>query len=287
MLPLRLAGLAFAALFAAAGALKYVPDVLPSFGGEDETYIVAINTDGKGGVPPKGEHRTEFITGADGIRYACSVPIRMENSTSGGENQDGFEGDSAKDEEMPNPWDHLEMLDTMCIFRQEGWWTYELCYGKHVRQFHQEDGRPDLEFLLGKFDEEMAPDNEVKVDTSSGNKNSRYISQHYNAGDFCDETQSHRSSEVRFYCEQRAYVSTTSIVSITEGPTCKYTVHVHTPAICRHPEFQIKDNTNIILCDPIDGKDEPQPILKDGSTQRDDLINEESKPPEIEFKEEL
>jgi Glucosidase II beta subunit-like protein len=26
----------------------------------------------------------------------------------------------------------------LCFYRIEDWWTYELCYKKHVRQFHKE-----------------------------------------------------------------------------------------------------------------------------------------------------
>jgi hypothetical protein len=34
----------------------------------------------------------------------------------------------------------------------DGWWTYEFCYGKHIRQYHQEKNmpiRPQDEYFLG------------------------------------------------------------------------------------------------------------------------------------------
>jgi hypothetical protein len=32
----------------------------------------------------------------------------------------------------------MNTLNTTCLLRQDGWWTYELCYGSGVRQFRLE-----------------------------------------------------------------------------------------------------------------------------------------------------
>lgn len=37
-----------------------------------------------------------------------------------------------------SPSELLAPLDTLCLYRIEDWWTYELCYAKSVRQFHKE-----------------------------------------------------------------------------------------------------------------------------------------------------
>ncbi|OWM89084.1 hypothetical protein CDL15_Pgr023930 [Punica granatum] len=37
---------------------------------------------------------------------------------------------------------------------QEGWWSYEFCYQKQLRQFHLEDEKVVQEFVLGVYDEE-------------------------------------------------------------------------------------------------------------------------------------
>ncbi len=36
-----------------------------------------------------------------------------------------------------DPSELLSALDSLCLYRIEDWWTYELCYKKHVRQFHK------------------------------------------------------------------------------------------------------------------------------------------------------
>ena len=53
----------------------------------------------------------------------------------------------------------LEPLSGVCLSRHEGWWSYELCYRRHARQFHLEAGtdakgkatsRVASEFVLGR-----------------------------------------------------------------------------------------------------------------------------------------
>eukprot|EP01111_Echinosteliopsis_oligospora_P010883 TRINITY_DN3466_c0_g1_i1.p1 TRINITY_DN3466_c0_g1~~TRINITY_DN3466_c0_g1_i1.p1 ORF type:complete len:161 (-),score=23.74 TRINITY_DN3466_c0_g1_i1:379-831(-) len=31
-----------------------------------------------------------------------------------------------------------QSLSSHCVLRLAGWWTYEFCYGKHMKQFHQD-----------------------------------------------------------------------------------------------------------------------------------------------------
>lgn len=39
-----------------------------------------------------------------------------------------------------------------CFYRLEDWWTYELCYEKHVRQFHREKEVLSSEYSLGVYE---------------------------------------------------------------------------------------------------------------------------------------
>ena len=49
----------------------------------------------------------------------------------------------------------MEPLSGKCLYRIEGWWTYEVCFGSHVRQYHEEADKspPKMDYYLGKFDE--------------------------------------------------------------------------------------------------------------------------------------
>lgn len=67
---------------------------------------------------------------------------------------------------------HPCLLSEETSTQLEGWWTYEFCPRKHIRQYHQEKGepiRPQDEFYLGRYvkdsgREEMEHFSEVCVD---------------------------------------------------------------------------------------------------------------------------
>lgn len=39
-------------------------------------------------------------------------------------------------QQAKSPREILAALDTLCLYRIEDWWTYELCYKRSVRQVH-------------------------------------------------------------------------------------------------------------------------------------------------------
>ena len=70
--------------------------------------------------------------------------------------------------------------DKQCLYRAEDWWTYELCFGKGVRQYHQEapvrgavgiepnvaDGQL-VQISLGAFNIELTDLNKIQVRQST------------------------------------------------------------------------------------------------------------------------
>lgn len=70
-----------------------------------------------------------FITTADKERYQCFVP---KISTPESEKNLPYSGPTA-----------LELLaplftQTACSYRVESYWTYKLCHGRYVQQYHEE-----------------------------------------------------------------------------------------------------------------------------------------------------
>ena len=54
-----------------------------------------------------------------------------------------------------------------CFYRLEDWWTYELCYKKHVRQFHREKDVLTAEYLLGVYHEDSADIDTLQVNAAT------------------------------------------------------------------------------------------------------------------------
>ncbi|KAJ6363306.1 hypothetical protein OIU78_003476 [Salix suchowensis] len=141
---------------------------------------------------------------------------------------------------LKTPDELLEALKGLCFVRQEGWWSYELCYQQKLRQFHMEDEKEKVvqEFILGVYDEEATAafnqnlsDISTLKDPRSKDASQRYHAHQYTNGTICDLTNEPRETEVRFVCsEPRAMIS-----SITELSTCKYALTVHSPVLCKHP----------------------------------------------------
>ena len=102
-------------------------------------------------------------------------------------------------EEDENSKDDLADLDTIlgslefefspCLTALKGWWTYEICFKKHIIQYHRKgDGDLDSEpIALGSFS--------MSKHVSSGDN---FITQMYENGSFCQPASMNRKSELRY-----------------------------------------------------------------------------------------
>mmetsp|Transcript_16681 Transcript_16681/g.50547 ORF Transcript_16681/g.50547 Transcript_16681/m.50547 type:complete len:547 (-) Transcript_16681:574-2214(-) len=144
----------------------------------------------------------------------------------------------------------VKALDGACLRRKRAgeWWTYEVCVGKAVRQFHarSDDGKVDERdradgFLIGSFASsetlEWEP-NLVDLGLPVWRRGFPYTRVHsYDNGDACDLTGTPRSATVRFRCEpeSKAVAKATKppfIASVVETLSCEYDIVVSLPAAC-------------------------------------------------------
>ena len=46
-----------------------------------------------------------------------------------------------------------------CFYSLQGWWSYQLCLGRQLAQFHLEEGsnRPNPIIALGRYDAQARP----------------------------------------------------------------------------------------------------------------------------------
>ncbi|KRZ84029.1 Protein OS-9 [Trichinella sp. T8] len=153
--------------------------------------------------------------------------------------------------------DALEILKNTCLGKTVGWWTYEFCYGKYVRQYHTEDGKvvqPTL--MLGMFGQDYDWSNQSDVVAKFGDtKQNVYHCQIFTNGTICDLNNEFRQSEIRFFCDfdfNGAY-----LYSVDEPVSCQYVFNVHISTLCQLPAFvppESKPETLRISCQPIVGE---------------------------------
>ncbi|XP_010687838.2 protein OS-9 homolog [Beta vulgaris subsp. vulgaris] len=192
---------------------------------------------------PGDDQESVFMPNDDGKNYLCFLP-KVEKPKSGKPvsqyNTTGMIMESEKRMKVKTPDELLEVLDEHCLLRQDGWWTYEFCFKKTLRQLHLEDEKIAQEFVLGVYDPEATDayhqnqsDISILKDPHSKDASQRYHAHQYTNGTVCDLTNQHRETEVRFVCSE----GKTTITSITELSTCKYALTVQTPMLCAHPLF--------------------------------------------------
>lgn len=175
-----------------------------------------------------------------------------------------------EEEDLPSVHALLQPLveANTCVKRNEGWWTYEFCFGQGIRQYHRDsDGRITAEFSLGTLDAER----NAELEQSGGALVSEHVDathdvarpaflELYGHGTFCKEFDNHapREARVYYYCSQGG--TSHHILTVKEIQTCAYTLKVSSPALCDHPHFlnddlRGNDEPSVVHCVPL--QDEP------------------------------
>ncbi|PKU33978.1 hypothetical protein llap_15719 [Limosa lapponica baueri] len=116
----------------------------------------------------------------------------------------------------------------------ESYWTYEVCHGKHIRQYHEE--KETGQIPTKNIEGQMTPYYPVEM----GN------------GTPCSLRQNlPRSSTVMYICHPEAKHE---ILSVAEVTTCEYEVVILTPLLCNHPKYRFRASpVNDIFCQSLPG----------------------------------
>lgn len=184
-----------------------------------------------------------LMTTKFGQEYQCSLP----------ENSYPTEHAESDDPEAEAP-DVLKLLEPLrnapCLTKTRNWWTYELCYGKSIKQFHIENGKPEGAIIfLGLYDYDFDWSNETNLEQFNKTGQQKYHSQVYSHGSKCDITGVPRRAEVRYFCDEE---STDYIDSVEEPETCSYVFTVHTSRVCAFPPLKriSSSKPHTISCSP-------------------------------------
>jgi len=150
-----------------------------------------------------------------------------------------------------------------CTFRMEPYWTYSLCHGTSMTQYHEEkddDGNTKrTEYTLGKMTPDEVQDALKPPILPDGVRRpvpKRKIEQHdtpywtvtMDNGTPCDLNNKPRSTTVIYVCHPGA---TNQILSINEVTSCEYEVVALTPLLCENTFYRLKDTpVHDIQCEP-------------------------------------
>jgi hypothetical protein len=144
---------------------------------------------------------------------------------------------------LPSPRSLLLALNGTCIEHHTGtWWTYEVCLGRNVRQFHGPSSNPVQETLLGTYDWEFGEriigsgistgaEDKSKGIAGMSSRTAAALAQLYEHGAPCDvRGGTPRRTAVLFECTPTsggrvskgidASSHSITLISIVEAPTC-------------------------------------------------------------------
>ncbi|XP_012060048.1 PREDICTED: endoplasmic reticulum lectin 1 [Atta cephalotes] len=227
----------------------------------DDTVIFKINWPGKSDADLLESHTNAepyFITTANNERYKCVIPDATEQEHEYSETYDG-----------PNPIQLLQPIfaQNSCSYRLESYWTYELCHGRYVRQYHEDREGKKIkmqEYYLGTLDKAQRAKLSAYYDEQAKNPNRKlyipikkidginmpYVEIEMTDGTMCDLNNKPRTVKVLYVCYKHGKHD---VYSLKETMSCEYEAIVLSPVLCNHPDYKPQDTgENQITCQPVD-----------------------------------
>ncbi|XP_078594232.1 endoplasmic reticulum lectin 1-like isoform X1 [Branchiostoma floridae x Branchiostoma japonicum] len=210
--------------------------------------------------PPPGSRIAETIevSTADNERYRCTLPVPLSETE---DSEEEYLGLSAAQLMKPI------YRQVSCTYRIETYWTYELCHGKYIRQYHEEKETGKKiklqEYYLGRFQsgddasKQKPPPEEGKQGKTEmvpyrklDGIDMPFFPEFMADGTPCDlKSGVPRTALILYMCHPD---SKNEIVSVEEVTTCNYEIIVFTPLLCQHPDYRQKDTpVNNIHCHAI------------------------------------
>uniref|UniRef100_A0A915MCX2 Uncharacterized protein n=1 Tax=Meloidogyne javanica TaxID=6303 RepID=A0A915MCX2_MELJA len=174
------------------------------------------------------------ITSPDQEQYKCLIPTI---NTYSKKRIEAYTG--------PSPAQLLNPIydQSICSYKFEAYWNYELCHGRYVLQYHEEkDTKKRTEFFLGNYVSVAAVVEAKNFDQLNpptkkiGDEVRAYYPVTYSHGTLCDLNGKPRQTVVLYVCEENAQQN---IYSFTEISSCHYEIIVFANELCAHPAFQI------------------------------------------------
>uniref|UniRef100_A0A0X3P0S6 Endoplasmic reticulum lectin 1 n=1 Tax=Schistocephalus solidus TaxID=70667 RepID=A0A0X3P0S6_SCHSO len=155
-----------------------------------------------------------------------------------------------------------------CTYKVHGYWSYELCHDKHIRQYRAEVISAESTQIVKEFYLGYKLAREADADTNSlepavpksihlNGRDLPYYESKFDNGTKCDLTGQPRKASVLYVCVEN---SVGDLFQIMETETCVYQLIVFTNSLCKSQKYSHrKPYSNVISCQAHDEKSPKQP----------------------------
>jgi len=148
-----------------------------------------------------------------------------------------------------------------CLRGGTGWWKYEVCLGKQVSQYHEDEkSKKRLNIILGSWNLEKHLDwlnKNPSKRPSSISKDRNSVSQFYSNGDYCELSNKNRVVEVKYKCIRNKPTSHAISLYLLEPQVCEYILVIESPWLCNYVE-SLDSNAMQVIQQPTSTPPPPQ-----------------------------
>ncbi|KFB39791.1 AGAP009546-PA-like protein [Anopheles sinensis] len=217
-------------------------------------------------VPNPPDAEEIVVTSANKEKYRCVIPSITAKESTGDVEYNG-----------PSPFELLEPLfsSTACSYRIESYWSYEVCHGNYIKQYHEERHEKSTkvqEYFLGRWDKQKTEAMKARQKSAESEKeqmkykkiegfNLPYLELEMDSGTICDLNGEPRVTKILYVCYM---FGKNEVYSLKETSTCNYEVIILTAGLCTHPKYKPQDTEeNKIYCSPVgDSPRKPKALLQ-------------------------
>ncbi|KAJ2358928.1 Protein OS-9 [Coemansia sp. RSA 2618] len=199
-------------------------------------------------IPRVDQNKSTFVS------PATTPPTAKNTSTDNDDDEDASDREAQKKEAeqaIERGLELLQPLKSSCITYTTGWWTFEYCHERLVRQYHRmapdkHGHAAEIEYRLGEYTHRKQRATLDPADTSGQHTDvvratqirrlgrKQFLTQVWAGGTVCDITRQPREVEIQFHCDAN---SPERITMVEETAICQYVVVINTPRLCADPSF--------------------------------------------------